>query len=61
MIAAHTHRHLWLAPPFSGYSCPLLINGNTNYVQVEATEQTLSIKVVSDKNETILSKELKKR
>lgn len=61
MIAAHTHRHLWLAPPFSGYNFPLLINGNTNYVQVEATEQDLSIKVISDKNETILSKELKKR
>ena len=61
MIAAHTHRHLWLAPPFSGYRFPVLINGNTNYVKVEATGQALSIRVISDKGESILSKELKKK
>jgi hypothetical protein len=61
LIAAHTHRQLWLAPPFSGFGFPMLINGNTSYVKVEATEQALSIRVISDKEETILSKELKKK
>jgi hypothetical protein len=61
IIAAHTHRHLWLAPLLSGFTFPMLINGNTNYVKLEATPQTLSIRVISDKEETILSKELKRR
>ncbi|MFA6127270.1 MAG: metallophosphoesterase family protein [Bacteroidales bacterium] len=61
MIAGHTHRHLWLSPPFSGFGFPILINGTSNFVQVDATDQLLSIKVASGKNEAILSKELKKR
>jgi acid phosphatase type 7 len=61
MIAAHTHRHLWLSPPFSGYSFPLLINGNKNYVTAEATDDNLSVRVISEQGETILTKELKKR
>ncbi|MFA5816334.1 MAG: hypothetical protein WC865_12005 [Bacteroidales bacterium] len=44
-----------------GFGFPMLINGNTNYVKVEATPQMLSIRVVSDKDETILSKELQKK
>lgn len=61
LIAAHTHRHLWLAPPFSGFGFPVLINGNTNYVKVQATEQALSVSVFSGQNETIMSKDLKRR
>ena len=61
LIAGHTHRHLWLSPPFSGYGFPLLINGNTNYVKVEASEQAMSIQVISDEDKTILSKELKRK
>lgn len=61
IIAAHTHRHLWLAPLLSGFTFPMLINGNTNYVKIEATPKILSIRVISDKDETILSKELKRR
>ncbi|MCX6223583.1 MAG: metallophosphoesterase [Bacteroidia bacterium] len=61
MIAAHTHRHLWQDPSLSGFGFPVLINGSTNYVKVEATPKTLSVRVVSDKDETILSEELQKR
>ncbi|MFA5815103.1 MAG: FN3 domain-containing metallophosphoesterase family protein [Bacteroidales bacterium] len=61
IIAAHTHRHLWLTPPLSGFGFPMLINSNTNFVKVEATEQALSIRVISDKDEIILSQELQKR
>lgn len=61
MIAGHTHRHLWLPAPFSGYGFPMLINGSNNFVKGEATDRSLSITVTSDKNEIILSKEVKKR
>lgn len=61
LIAGHTHRHAWLAPPFSGYNFPVLINGNANYVQVEAGPEAISIQVVSSKNEVVLTKQVKKR
>ncbi len=61
MIAAHTHRHLWLSPPFSGYSFPVLINGNTNYVKAVATDQSLSIQVISDQGVSVFNKDLKKK
>jgi hypothetical protein len=61
MIAAHTHRHLWLNPPFSGYSFPTLINGNNNFVKAEVTEKLLSITVVSERGEVIMTKELRKK
>jgi hypothetical protein len=60
MIAGHTHRHSWLAPPFSGYRFPILTNGTNNYVQIEANQQALSIKVVSDQDVVVMSKQLKK-
>jgi acid phosphatase type 7 len=58
MISGHTHRHLWLNPPFSGYQFPILINGNSNYVTAEASAEKLSLKVVSEKEKVILSKEI---
>lgn len=60
LIAGHAHKHLWLGDLLSGLGFPMLINSNTNYVKVEATAKTLSIRVVSEKDETILSRELKK-
>jgi hypothetical protein len=60
MIAGHTHRHSWLAPPFSGYRFPILTNGTKNYVQIEANQQALSIKVISDQDVVVMSKQLKK-
>ncbi len=59
MIAGHTHRHSWLAPPFSGYRFPILTNGNTNYVKIEATKQALLIRVVSDQDVVVMTKEIK--
>ncbi len=61
MIAAHTHRHQWLDSPASGFGFPMLINGNNNYIKVEATGKALSVKVISDKDEIILSKELENK
>lgn len=61
MISAHTHRHLWLDPPASGFGFPMLINGNNNYIRVDATGQALSIRVISEKDSTVLSRELKRR
>jgi len=61
MIAGHTHRHLWLAPPFSGYNFPVLINGITSCVQIEADTRSVAIRVISETNETTFTKELKKK
>lgn len=61
MIAAHTHRHQWLEPPASGFGFPMLINSNTDYVGVEADQQSIRVKVVSAKEEVVLLKELRKR
>ncbi|TSA37197.1 MAG: metallophosphoesterase family protein [Porphyromonadaceae bacterium] len=61
LIAGHAHKHLWLGALLSGFGFPMLINSNTNFVQVEATNQTLSIRVVSETDGTILSKELQRR
>lgn len=61
MIAAHTHRHAWLDSPESGLGFPMLINGNTNFVQVEASDKMLSVKVISETGESILTKQLQKK
>ncbi|MFH0760047.1 MAG: FN3 domain-containing metallophosphoesterase family protein [Bacteroidota bacterium] len=61
MIAAHTHRHLWLPEKLSGLGIPLLINGNLNRIEAEAGEQSLKIKVISETNEVVLEKEIIKR
>jgi acid phosphatase type 7 len=61
MIAAHTHSHLWLDPPASGFGFPMLINSNTNFVQVEASPKSLAVKVTSDKGEVIMTREILKR
>ncbi len=61
LIAGHTHRHLWLIPPFSGYSFPLLTNGVGNFVQVEADEKVLTVRVGTEKGEPVLERELKRK
>jgi hypothetical protein len=60
MIAAHTHRHLWLPEKLSGLGMPLLINGNLNRIEAEAGEQSLKIKVLSLNNEIVTEKEINK-
>jgi predicted MPP superfamily phosphohydrolase len=61
MISAHTHRTAWHDPQQSGLGIPMLVNGNLSFIQADADENLLKIKVVSDKNETVLTQEIKKR
>jgi hypothetical protein len=60
MISAHIHRHLLLNEKLSGLGCPLLINGNTNRIEATATRDKIAIRVVSEKGETVLERELGK-
>jgi acid phosphatase type 7 len=58
MISGHMHRHSWLDESSSGLGFPILINSNTSYVTVDAGRKMLSVRVVSDKEETVLTRDL---
>jgi predicted phosphodiesterase len=60
LIAGHLHQHFWLDTQLSGLGFPMLINSNTNCITAEATAEGLKVRVVTEKNETILEKELRR-
>jgi hypothetical protein len=61
LLAGHTHRHLWLDSNLSGLGFPMLINGNMDRIEAEATAQSLKLRVVNEKNEVVTEREIGRR
>jgi len=60
LIAAHLHQHLWLDDQASGLGFPMLINSNSNRIEASATPESVRLRVMSEKGDLILEKELKR-
>jgi len=61
MISGHTHKNQWIKSNKSGFNYPVMVCSNTNYLEVEADKNNISIQLKDIEGELIKEYEVPKR